>query len=320
MKASTLVLAFALSAAAPALAQQPPNAPDAPASSHAAAPGQPVQVHENGLIGVWYPPAPGAKRPAVLVLGGSEGGLAGAYYLGAKVAAHGYAVFGPAYFGMPGLPQNLQDVPLEYLTKALDWMRAQPGVDPDRVAVYGISKGGELALLVASRHPEIKAVVAGVPSHVVWQGINLTDFTPKSSWDENGQPMPYVPYDLSKGFSSVLALYQGSLHLVADHPDAVIPVERINGPVLLISGQDDKIWPSAEMSKQVMARLDAKGFKPLHVHLSYADAGHVAAVPPSDDPRLKGLEALGGTPEGNAKARADSWNEVLAFLERSLGR
>ena len=316
MKPVVAVLAAALcGAAVPVLAGQP-----APPTAQAAAPGQPVEVRENGLIGVWYPPAPGGKRPAVLVLGGSEGGLAGGYYLGAKLAAQGYAVFGPAYFGLEGLPANLQDVPLEYFTKAIDWLRAQPGVDPDRIAVYGISKGGELALLVATRHPELKAVVAGDPSSVVWQGINLKDFTPHSSWDENGQPVPYAPYDFTGGFTSIYNLYAGGLKHMDAHADAIIPVEKINGPVLLISGQADTLWPSAEMANQVIARLDAHGFKPLHVHLSYPDAGHAAPVPPSDDPRTNAIEAFGGTHEGNAKARADMWKEVLAFLDRSLNR
>jgi dienelactone hydrolase len=314
---SAIVLGVAVAAAGTASAQPPPAS--APAAA-AVAPGQPVQIRENGLIGVWYPPAPGARRPAVLVLGGSEGGIAGGYYLGQKLAAEGYAVFGPAYFGMEGLPRNLQDIPLEYFTRAIDWLRAQPGVDRDRIAVYGVSKGGELALLVASRHPEIKAVIAGVPSHVVWQGINYSDWTPHSSWDENGQQAPFVPYDLSATFTSVLDLYQRSLKSVDAHKDAIIPVERINGPVLLITGQADALWPSTEMANRVMARLDANGFKPLHTHLSYPDAGHMAAVPPSDDPRTRVVGQFGGTPEGNAKAQADMWKEVLAFLDRSLKR
>lgn len=314
----TAVLIAALCAAAAPAFADPPAPPSA--GVQATAPGQPVQVREDGLIGVWYPPAPGARRPAVLVVGGSEGGLAGAYYLGAKLAAHGYAVFGPAYFGMPGLPDNLQDVPLEYFSKAIDWMRAQPGVDPERIGIWGSSKGGEAALLIATRHTEIKAVVAGDPSSVVWQGINLKDFTPKSSWDEHGAPTPFVPYDLSGGFTSIYNLYAGSLKHLDAHADAVIPVERINGPVLLVSGRSDTLWPSTEMANQVMARLDAHGFKPFHAHLSYPDAGHAAAVPPSDDARTNSLEMLGGTAEGNAKARADMWKEVQDFFDRTLGK
>ena len=38
---------------------------------------------------------------------------------------------------------------------------------------------------------------------------------------------------------------------------ATIPVERIDGPVLLISGGDDAMWPSALMAGKVAARLAA---------------------------------------------------------------
>ena len=311
------VIAALIASAHSAAAGPNPGAPPAPAAAARAA-AQPEVINRDGVVGVWYAPPAGRKVPAVLVLGGSEGGLAGGYYLGRGLAEYGYAVFGLAYFGAPGLPKNLQDIPLEYFAKGLDWLRAQPGVDPDRIAIYGVSKGGEAALLVASRHSEIKAVVAGVPSNLVWQGINFTDFTPRSSFDEGGKPIPYAPYDMSRPFAGVLDLYKRSLAAAPSHPEAEIPVERINAPILFISGKADAMWPSAEMAEAAMHRLDARHFRPRHVHLSYPEAGHSAAVPPSDDPRLKALDSLGGTAEGNRLARADMWPKVMAFLDAAL--
>ena len=78
------------------------------------------------------------------MLGGSEGGLgAGAARVARAIAEHGYAVLQLAYFGAPGLPKQLQLIPLEYFKTAIDWLAAQPGVDPRRM--------GCKALLLAER-------------------------------------------------------------------------------------------------------------------------------------------------------------------------
>src|SRR5581483_4943151 len=52
------------------------------------------------------------RKPAVLVLGGSEGGLPG--FTSRMLAAHGYPSLALAYFKEPGLPQTLDRIPLEY--------------------------------------------------------------------------------------------------------------------------------------------------------------------------------------------------------------
>jgi acetyl esterase/lipase len=65
------------------------------------------------------------------------------------LAAHGYPTLSLAYFGEPGLPRELVNVPLEYFARAVRVLRRQPGVDPDHIAVMGDSRGGEAALLVA---------------------------------------------------------------------------------------------------------------------------------------------------------------------------
>lgn len=279
-----------------------------------------IPVHDHGLVATWYPPASGHKGPAVIALGGSEGGEEGGRYLGKSVARLGYGVLSVAYFGADGLPVNLQEVPLEYFDQAIAWLSAQPLVDKKHIGIYGISVGAETALLVASRHPEIKAVVASVPSSVVWQGINMRDYTSvKSTYSLVGKPVPFVAYDQSAPFTSVLDLYQRSLAKTVT-PNAIIPVEKIGGSILLLSSKDDKLWPSTVMADQVIARLDAAHFKPLHQHIAYPDAGHGAMTPPGGDPTMAALDNLGGTPAGNHAARMDMWPRVTDFLATALGK
>lgn len=305
-----------LATAVPAAAQQVP----APVATVPADRG--VAIRADGLVATWYPPAAGKRGPAIIVLGGSEGGQAGARRIGQAVAAQGYGVLALAWFGAEGLPPHLQDVPLEYFGKAIGWLQAQPLVDRKRVGLYGISKGGEAALLIAARQPEIAAVVAAMPSSVVWQGLNQTDYTSvRSSFSVGGKPVAYVPYDMSAPFTSIHDLYQRSLATPAAQGEAVIPVERINGPVLLLSGRNDVLWPSSAMADQVIARLTARRFRHPHRHIAYPDAGHGATVPAPAGGAAANSAArnLGGTEPGNAFARRDSWEQTVAFFARALG-
>src|SRR5579864_8690681 len=64
-------------------------------------------VNERGLVADLYVSAEfkGTKVPAMIVLGGSEGGLgAGAAHDAQMIASHGYVVLQLAYFDAPGLP------------------------------------------------------------------------------------------------------------------------------------------------------------------------------------------------------------------------
>lgn len=276
-------------------------------------------VREGGLVGTFFTSAQ-ARGPALLVLGGSEGGIGGSAALGRAFAAQGYTVLSLAYFGAEGLPANMQEVPLEYFDTAVEWLARQPQVDPERMGIYGVSKGGEASLLVGSRNPRLRAVAAGVPSHVVWQNINRQDFTPRSSWTANGAPLAYAPYDFSNGFTSIFALYNGTVERGAA-AETAIPVERINGPVLLISGRQDTMWPSSRMSDLVMERLDANNFAFPHTHLAYDDAGHAAGGPPLARTNEQFPDRMvGGTDAGNLTARREGWTQLICFFDRALAR
>ena len=289
-------------------------------AAHAQRPApEPVTTLGPGMVGAYYPP-PTGRGDVVLVLGGSEGGLQGSQPLASRIAEHGVGALALAYFGAPGLPQTLEKVPLESLQAGIDWVRKQPGMTGRRLVVLGVSKGGEAALLLAANDPRLCAVVAGVPSSVVWAGIDMAHpATPVtvSSWTMRGKPLAFVPY-ADGPFRGVRDLYERSL--VAAAPETAIPVEKIRGPVLLISGKADQLWPSTPMSEAVMARLEAKHFAYAHKHLAYDNAGHAAFGPPlpADSPTMARLASLGGTAQGNQAARLDDWPKALAFLDEAF--
>jgi dienelactone hydrolase len=268
----------------------------------------------DGIVGTLYTPYGKRNVPAVIVLGGSEGGTM--RDRAAMLASHGYAALALGYFGAPGLPQELDRIPVETVTRAVEWLKNQPMVDAKKVALFGGSKGAELALVAASRDRDVRAVVALAPSSVVYQSITGGREL-SSSWSAGGKQLPYAPYVSSEAFSKshrLIDLYEPTL--AAAPAAAAIEVENINGPVLLIAGQDDALWPSAKMAEQLVARAKSAGFKPRIVSLTIAAAGHhVANVPnrPTGD-----SVRLGGTAAGLAAAQFQSWRAILEFLAESL--
>ena len=308
---STATLCISLAAAGPGLAQTV----EACAGLTPSAGFETREISENGLVARYSASNAEEPVPGVIVLGGSEGGTRVVRALGEAFAEEGYGVLALSYFGAEGLPDTLQDIPVEYFRTAIDWLAEQPGIDAGAIGVYGLSKGGEAALLLASRDDRISRVAAGVPSHVVWQGINMQSFEARSSWSEGREPLPYLPYDMSNGFRSVFALYDDALPGLAPDDPAIIPVEEIAGPVLLISGAADTLWPSAKMADRVVARLQAEGFDHAVQHLKYEEAGHGVAVPPSLGAVFGGSDSfLGGTDEGNAAGRQAMWQELRCFF------
>ena len=314
------ILSTALAVIALLIGQAPSAAQTAPATAAAAEPTV-VEVRDNGLFArLFIPAGHQGKGPAIIALGGSEGGINGADRMGRRLAKEGYVVLAVCYFACEGQPAALIEVPLETFDKSLDWLKARPEVDASRIGMIGISKGAEAALLEASRRVDIRAVVAGVPSSVVWQGIDQSDWSKvKSSWSLGGQPVAFAPYlPNPAGFAGIRDLYDRSLPVDGQEGAALIPVERINGDVMLISAGQDGLWPSTPMSRRMVARLKARGFRHRVEHLDYPDAGHGAVGGPVTPEQAQQLTQVGGTAEGNMAARAEVWGKVLAFFAKSL--
>jgi pimeloyl-ACP methyl ester carboxylesterase len=240
-------------------------------------------VIEDGLVADLFYDVD-QPRKIIIMLGGSEGGKTWGRIRQPVnlLVQRGYTIFSLAYFKAQGLPGTLEEIPLEYFEKAFAWVSVQSGIVADKYAIIGGSKGAEAALLLGSRYPQIKAIVAFSPSSVVWQGIPKKEFdlgkAVKSSWIYQGKGLPFLAYPTPISRVALLTLRLRKMHEEALQDrerveEATIPVENTQGSILLISGKRDSLWPATYMSEQIERRLAAKGFEHHFEHITY-DTGH----------------------------------------------
>ncbi|TQK03364.1 acyl-CoA thioester hydrolase/BAAT C-terminal domain-containing protein [Herbaspirillum sp. SJZ107] len=290
---------------------------------------------------VFARPRTAGRRPVVIALGGSEGGARSARELAMRLAAHGFAAVGLPYYSpaapgrtereLPALPASFVEIPVDRLNQVRDWLAARDDVDDGRIALYGVSKGAEFALVAASRLTWLSAVVAIVPSDVVWQGWGQdagATGAGRSSFSFGGKPLPFVP---NLGFQQELEGFRTGAPVRYRRPmekgraafpqaalAARIRVEDFEGPMLVAGGGDDQMWDSGAMAQNIAERRLEAG-RPT-VSLVFPDGGHMLNGT-GWEPTTQydaGVFKLGGTPEGNARAQAEVWREALAFLHRAL--
>ena len=130
-------------------------------------------------------------------------------------------------------------------------------------------------------------MVAVSAPHVVWAALSQ-ERPQRSSWTRAGEPLSFVPYDDDWEPDTepveFVGMYEQSLETYADRvPAARIPVERIQGEVLLVAGGDDRLWPSCDFAERIVDRRSAAGLRTELV--SHPRAGHRVVLPGEGRPR-----------------------------------
>jgi dienelactone hydrolase len=286
---------------------------------------------DDATTQLFLPPGDGLV-PGVVVFGGSEGGRASADLMAAALSRHGLACLSVAYFGMPGLPPFHQEVPIDRIHTCIDSFACHPRVLPGGVAVHGTSRGGELALLLGATSAAVLRVVANVPSGVVWSGMDATGATIGSAWSLNGRPVPWLQRRtdtditraaLARDVLELTPLFEFDLSASGGRTieEATIPVERTNGPILLLSGKADAVWPSTTLANIAVNRARDREFAFPIEHIAYDGAGHFcvrlpgsAAPTQAHHPVIGKPVSVGGTRDANAAAAADAWPRIVRFL------
>lgn len=292
------------------------------------------RVRSNQFVGDLIYPSNKAGLPVVVFLGGSGGGFGNENEM-KSLALNGYAVLSLAYFKEAGLPDKLENIPLEYFEHAFDWLKTRPEVDTNKLVLLGISRGAELALLLGSIYPQVKGVIAYSPGCFILPNATEISSDPDltASWTLKGKPIPFAPIKRFEESGDKPINYNKYIEPLLSQTDAeeyVIKVENINGPVLLISGARDAVWPASKMAARIEERLKKNGFKHKFGNTVFENGGHDVfmikdCLPVISSMVFKKIRLtirgqqydfnLGGTTGGVIESKIQSRKIVLRFLE-----
>ena len=116
-----------------------------------------------------------------------------------------------------------------------------------------------------------------------------------------------------------LVMFSGSdgrFELLVQNPkeSAVIPVEHIQGPILLFSGGMDSMWPAKPAAEFIAARLKEKIFSYECQHISYEHGSHYMA--PMHLRTEKMFKAERKYKAESSEIKQDQMEKTLEFLKR----
>lgn len=278
-----------------------------------------------------------SARAAVLLIGGSEGGIPA--LRAAQLAGRGVAVLAQAWHGWPGTPDAPANCPIEQFEAGLRWLRRHTGVD--RPAVWGSSRGSEAAVLLADKVGRaIGRLILWVPTHLSHGALapGSRDFRDErdAMWTIAGAPISPIRWDgphldMEQARAEALGRLPGwrasdhyaMLWSAAGAEKFALPTLGIRAPTLLVAGADDGLWPSATGAMHLHRRLAPYVSTKLRI---FDDVGHTIPVPGDPIPFVRtriwrgqfGVESgyidVGGEPAATAAAARASFEEAVSFL------
>ncbi|MBP7002425.1 hypothetical protein [Amaricoccus sp.] len=230
--------------------------------------------YEGGALkGYWLDPAaaPG-PRPLAILNNGSDGTATDMLVAGGVAALErGWSAL---IFDGPGQGAALYEDKLHFrpdweavISPVLDFALADPGVDPARVALLGVSQAGYWVPRAAAFEPRLAAIVADPGVTRVWASwyanlppemVGFLDKGDRASFDawmaEGARETPPAlafeiakrsePYGIADVFDLFTAVRGYDLAGVAD---------RIRCPVLIASPDDEQFWPG--QGEELLAML-----------------------------------------------------------------
>lgn len=195
-------------------------------------------------------------------------------YLAAAVSLPGYgATTGPADFWGPRSQRAFR--------AALDYLLQDPGADPGRVAVYGVSGGAATASMEATTDPRIKALILVEGFYDVGEGY------------PTGQPALDAYIEREAGVTPEAFAQRAALRYA----------DRIAAATLILHRSDDVRGGMADQAQRLAEKLQAGG-RTVHLRI-YRDL-------PTSGPLYE--------QQHHQIPIAAQWEEIDPFLKKIIGK
>ncbi|TDD88695.1 alpha/beta hydrolase [Actinomadura darangshiensis] len=217
-------------------------------------------------------PEKGAPRPGVVLVTGSGSGVPRDHLLTEAVE---FARRGLAVLIYDKRSEGYTDFHRDYSVLAGDALgglralRAQPGVDPGKVGMWGLSEGGWVVPLAASRSPEVAFAIV--------VGGNAMPPIRQQNWNEVSDLRRVgVSGSLIDRGKPALARFAGDAGLFAEaYFDAQDVLERVRQPLLGVWGGYDLQTPPGD-NPPLFAKALRKGGNTHYTFRFFPDADHAA--------------------------------------------
>ena len=229
-------------------------------------------VEQDGFCGL-FSPIERNRNAAVIVL---EDGHPDSYVVKTAMKWLNRSGVSAMGVGPEKYMKGVHNWPLENVENAVKLLRSQ---GYDKVGVIGSSFGSNMALSAAARIPEITLTIALTPMDWVYWGIfnDKVDGTMErpadgeSAFSWRGKPLPYMPspykhpdyWNMFKkeGKQRGMLLAALSLHNLAEERHPVteserIPVEKINGYLILAGAKDDVAWNTCRGISRMKKKIE----------------------------------------------------------------
>lgn len=296
-------------------------------------------LSREGFEARWFPGTI-CREKAIIAVGGASCDERTSIAMSGFLRKRGYSVLVLGFYMWKGLPKDLVSIPVDYVEKAVHWLKEKKGIL--KIAMTGASTGAGYTLLAASLISEISCVIPVVPYDYVSEGTKQTlkgyAELHKSQYTWHGTEVPYTPIRIldEKGMLwwlnaarkapgyGLAGFMRYGYDLTRDwlNPEARIRVEDMQADVLLLAVRDDDCWPSDEAVPRMVEVLKNAGY-PHRVESHVYEKGSHALT--------DGLDSMSGFakwalkhmitaekkyPRECEEARQDSFRRILAFLEK----
>lgn len=221
------------------------------------------------------------KKCIACVMTGSDGGITWARKIAQQFYTNGISACAFAYWKYKTLPKQLFCIPIESIEDMVSKLKKQ---GYKKFYLYGFSKGAEQALLASSLFSNIDGVVAVSPACAVFEGFSTKGYSAHSAWMYQGQELPYISTQVPNFSIAKMYLSQGGYAFLNNFTksfekgfseDNRIKIENANCPILLISSQDDSIWPSKRMGEILIQKLRTVSYPYSYEQIVYSKLGHI---------------------------------------------